>query len=131
MASFDDTGATSAENKSTYVLEEGDYTLYLGNSVTNALENPLGTYSVEQTRKVEQLHEYCAPNDLVTRLHDDGTYETLPTASSDTATKPASSNTAVRTVPETIITGCDVLAENATIDDFFAQMSEKSLSLLW
>lgn len=127
MASFDDTGATGAENKSAYVLEEGDYTLYLGNSVTNALENPLGTYSVEQTRKVEQLHEYCAPTDLVTRLRDDGTYETLPTVSSDTATKPDSSNTAVRTVPETVITGRDVLAGNATIDDFLAQMSEKEL----
>ena len=128
MASFDDTGATGAENKSAYVLEKGDYKLYVGNSVTNALSNPCGTYTVAETTKTRQLHAYCAPTDLEKRLRDDGSYEDLSgLAVSDTAHKPQTAESAVRTTPESVITGRDVLAGKATLDEFLAQMSEAEL----
>ncbi len=127
MASFDDLGATGSENKSAYVLEKGDYTLYVGNSVVDALENPCGAYTVTETKKTKQLHQYCAPTALEKRLRDDGSYETLPSTVTDTAIKPTVSETAVRTTPEAVITGRNVLEGKADIDSFLAQMSEKEL----
>ncbi len=77
MASYDDSGATG--NKSCYVLEEGEYNIFVGNSVKkNSLEF---TYKLDELKVVEQLSEVACPNDDNLKLMKpgakkaDGTYE--------------------------------------------------------
>lgn len=127
MASFDDMGATGEDNRSAFVLEKGDYKIYVGTDVNDALEHRCGTYSVTETKKIEQLHAYVAPTALEKRLRDDGSYEPLPTDVTDTATKPKATETATRTTPKVLLTGRDVLAGEATIDEFLSQMDNTEL----
>lgn len=73
MASYDDTGVTSAP--SAWVLEKGSYDVYVGNSVKNVTK--AGTYDVPEFTVVEQLESHLGPYKLPQRLLADGTYETL------------------------------------------------------
>ncbi|MCI8360513.1 MAG: carbohydrate-binding protein [Clostridiales bacterium] len=76
MASYDDTGKTG--HKSAYVLEKGDYKIYVGNSIKNAGEAGVRhTYAVAADTVAEQLTEQMTPIQLEKRLLADGTYETL------------------------------------------------------
>lgn len=59
MSSYDDSGVTG--HKSCYVLEAGDYNIFVGNSVRNI--EKVYTHSIEQLEVVEQLSEVCCPND--------------------------------------------------------------------
>ena len=73
MSSYDDKGDVA---KSAYVLEKGDYQVYVGNSIRNAGENgSVFTYTVDEDTITEQLSEQCAPVDLSRRLKADGTWE--------------------------------------------------------
>ena len=73
MASYDDLGKIQ---KSAYVLEKGEYTIYVGTSV-RALQ-PTLCYRMEHDTVTEQLTARCAPGQLPKRLLSDGTYEALP-----------------------------------------------------
>ena len=53
MASYDDAGKTG--NKSAWVLEAGDYTIYVGNSVRTA--EKAGVWTLDALRVTEQLTE--------------------------------------------------------------------------
>ena len=69
MASYDDLGATGY--KSAYVLEDGDYYLYVGSSVKKA--EPIcidgeKAYHIETLQLVEQLEEALAPIESFKRL---------------------------------------------------------------
>lgn len=75
MASYDDVGATSA--KSAYVLEKGDYLIYLGNFVKNVVK--AGVYTVDEFTVTEQLTAQATPYKLEKRLLADGNYEMLET----------------------------------------------------
>lgn len=73
MSSFDDEGVVA---ESAYVLEQGDYEIFVGNSIKNAGENgSIFTYTVEEDTITEQLSTQCAPTDLTRRLNADGTYD--------------------------------------------------------
>lgn len=74
MASYDDLGKVC---KSAYVLEQGDYHFYIGNSVKAAKEVPDGPMILESLRIVEQLTSKAAPHKLSKRLLADGSYEKL------------------------------------------------------
>ncbi len=74
MAAFDDLGKIA---KSAYVLEKGDYTLYVGNSVRDTEEIEAAIH-VEKDTVVEQLSSKVAPTSLKERLLSDGSYEALP-----------------------------------------------------
>ena len=75
MSSYDDVGHVK---KSAYVLEAGDYKLYLGNSIKNAGANGvLYTHKVEKTTVTEQLTEKLTAKLLEKRLKADGTYENI------------------------------------------------------
>lgn len=78
MASYDDLGATG--NKSAYVMEAGDYTVYVGNSVKNAVV--AGKHTEETLRVTEQLSELCEPTTAFDRMTYDGT-ETVGEASTE------------------------------------------------
>lgn len=77
MASYDDSNATG--HKSSYVLEEGEYNIFVGTSVRN-VQLAL-TYSLPKLKVVEKLSEVMCPNDNdLTILTPgskkvDGTYE--------------------------------------------------------
>ena len=75
MASYDDTGKCQ---KSAYILEKGDYTFHIGDSVRDTVKADY-IYTVEEEfRVVEQLTERAYPTDLEKRLCADGTYEEMP-----------------------------------------------------
>lgn len=74
LASYDDLGKIQ---KSSYVLEAGEYKLYAGTSVRNLTR--LGfVYSVTQNRVMMQLSEKLAPTLLKRRMLSDGSFELLP-----------------------------------------------------
>ena len=77
MSSYDDTGKVQ---KSAYIMEAGDYNIYVGNSIKNAGENGIRyTYQVAEDIVTEQLSEQCAPGELERRLLADGSWEELAT----------------------------------------------------
>ena len=130
MASYDDSGVTGF--KSAYVLEEGTYIFYVGDSVRNLTR--VGTYNVGKTKVVEQLSEALAPTIDFTRIkpesNDDGfaiSYEDVPNATvnwqearlATLQTPLAKSNTTYKLV--------DVLDEKCTLDEFVAQLSDEEL----
>lgn len=74
MASYDDLGKVA---ESAWVLEKGDYSLYVGNSVRDA-KKPDYIYTVTENRVVRQLTRQAAPSQLAKRMLADGSYEILP-----------------------------------------------------
>lgn len=70
MASYDDTGAVE---KSAYIMEQGEYKLFLGNSVRDTKELEY-KHMEPQTRIVKGLTCYCAPERLGKRLTASGEY---------------------------------------------------------
>ena len=77
MSSYDDLGKIQ---KSAYVMEAGDYEIYVGNSIADAGERGSAyTYQVAEDTVTEQLTEEVAPVALKQRLLADGSYEELPT----------------------------------------------------
>lgn len=74
MASFDDLGKTV---KSAFVLEEGIYVFYAGNSVRN-LKMFESVYEVQEDTVVNQAESRMKPCRLEKRLLWDGTLEELP-----------------------------------------------------
>lgn len=76
MASYDDIGCVQ---KSAYVMEAGDYKIYVGNSVRDAKQIAY-TYTLDEDVVIEQLTEYCTPNSLGKRLTASGEYIYVPNA---------------------------------------------------
>ena len=74
MASYDDLGKVA---KAAYVLEKGDYTFYVGNSVRNTVCCDY-VFCLAEDIVLEQLSTKLTPNSLKKRLLADGTYEDLP-----------------------------------------------------
>lgn len=74
IASYDDLGKVQ---KSAYLLEKGDYTFYLGNSVRNA-EKLDYVYTLSETKIVKQLTAKLVPTSLKERMTADGSMEALP-----------------------------------------------------
>lgn len=74
MASYDDLGKVA---KAAYVLEKGDYTFHVGNSVRNTL-CCADVFSLEEDRILQQLTTKLTPKGLKKRLLADGSYEQLP-----------------------------------------------------
>ncbi|MDR1427309.1 MAG: glycoside hydrolase family 3 C-terminal domain-containing protein [Bifidobacteriaceae bacterium] len=65
LASYDDAGKTG--HKSAWVLEAGDYPIYVGNSVRSAAEQ--GVFQVPALRVTEQLTETAAAKTAFDRFH--------------------------------------------------------------
>ena len=74
LASYDDLGKIQ---KSAYLLEAGEYLLYLGNSVRN-VEKLDYIYTLSETKIVEQLSAKVVPTSLKERMLADGSMEKLP-----------------------------------------------------
>ena len=74
MASYDDLGKVA---KSAYVLEAGEYGIYVGTSVRDVVKAEW-SYTVAENQVVEQLSAKLVPTKLKKRILADGTYEELP-----------------------------------------------------
>lgn len=146
MASYDDSGVTG--NKSCYVLEAGEYEIFVGNSVRNVEKVSFeagekvsdGKLVIDNTIVTEQLQEVMAPIvDLKIMKpgakKEDGTYEiTYVQASKSTVdlAKRIEEN-----LPEEMeitgdrgITFQDVRDGKATLDEFVAQLTVEEMAIL-
>ena len=80
MAGYDDTGKIAL---AAYVLEQGSYNIYVGNSIKNAGERGVcHTYIQSENQIAEQLSTKLAPTVSLKRLTASGDYETLTPAAS-------------------------------------------------
>lgn len=130
MASYDDSGATEHEN--CYVLEAGDYNIYVGPTVKELKE--AGTYTVDDLVVTEELSEVLAPTfafDVAQALLDDeGNYAmnmvraAARTADNNIEEKWDTDLEAYELTGEDagILLG-DVAAGNATMEEFISQFT--------
>lgn len=141
MASYDDGGITG--NPSCYVLEEGEYFLYMGNSVKNNKRiNVEGqnSYRIESLRVVERLEQALAPVERFTRMKPgcrktDGSYEMVyeyvPTRKFSMAERILGNLPAE--IPQTGNLGYklrDVYEKRTGMEDFIAQLTDEELATI-
>lgn len=74
MASYDDLGKVC---RSAYILEAGEYAIYIGTNVRDAVKIDF-TYVAKEDTVTEQLSQKAAPYHLQKRMLADGSYEKLP-----------------------------------------------------
>lgn len=141
MAAYDDGGYTG--HASCYVLESGEYYLYVGNSVRNAVRVPYevkDSFSLSTLRVVTQLEEAMRPVESFKRMKpgkkkDNGTYgieyEDVPKRQVSLAERIEKS--LPKTIPQTGNRGYklrDVYDKKVNIEDFVAQLSDEDLAAL-
>ena len=135
MTSYDDSGATG--HKSCYVLEAGDYVIYVGNSVRNVKD--VLTYKLDELKVVEELSEVMCPNDdNLTILRPgnkkaDGTFEKEYVPSQKPTVDMA--NRIEKNLPKSMpitgdkgITLQDVHEGKNSLDDFVAQLTVEEMA---
>ena len=133
MASFDDSGATGHRN--CYVLEAGDYTIHVGNSIRNTTECLF--FELAETVELQKLQEALAPYEKFDRMKpfcdENGRmlieYEETPLVTVDMYDRRE------QELPEEIpvtgdkgITLLDVKESRATMDEFVAQFDDEDLA---
>ena len=131
MASYDDSGATG--NKSCYVLEAGDYKIYVGTDVRSAKE--CFTYNIPDTVVVESCNEALSPVIEFERLRPDANLneskESVPTRSYSITER--IENAIPEEIPFTGDKGIkleDVRLGKNTMDEFIAQLTDEDLACL-
>lgn len=133
MASFDDSGATGHRN--CYVLEAGDYTIHVGNSIRNTTECLF--FELAETVELQKLQEALAPYEKFDRMKpfcdENGRmlieYEETPLVTVDMYDRRE------QELPEEIlvtgdkgITLLDVREGRASMDEFIAQFEDEDLA---
>lgn len=125
MKSYDDTGAIE---KSAYVMEAGEYKIYVGNSVRDAKEIEF-KYVLDADKIVKRLTEYCAPKKLGKRLTASGEYIDVP--DTDYIPKTFKSDykcekkIPVGDDPKFML--IDVAEGKVSLDDFIAQLTDDEM----
>lgn len=135
MASYDDSGCTG--HKSCYVLEKGDYKIYIGTDVRSAAY--AGCYTVPQTKVTQKLSQAMAPVKSFLRMKlnccADGT---LSMNQEETPVRTISLSERIHenlpyTYPYTGDKGyrlVDVLQGNVSMQEFLAQLTDEELACL-
>ena len=134
LASYDDSGVTG--NPHAYVLEAGEYTLYVGTDVRTA--EPAFSWKLEQLRVVRQLRALASPTADFKRLRPKAQgegfvpeYEPVPRASSHRKADILAKMP--REIPFTGDKGIrfrDVCAGKAGMDAFVAQLTPEELDAI-
>lgn len=141
LASFDDSGVTGYANS--YVLEQGMYSFYVGNSVRNAqlvTFNEEAGCQIPETKVVYKCEEACAPTEEFIRLTNAGIsekqcyrpgYEKVPVKTIDLAER------IEKNLPEQLeITGNKgltlqmVAKGSCSMEAFIAQLTKEELATL-
>lgn len=126
MASFDDMGDVE---KSAYVLEKGEYKIFVGTSVR---DNVCADYKyvLDEDVIVEKLNSYCAPKKLEKRLMADGTFRSVPVCAEEKQKAfPVKYHNEYKP-KDKVIELYDVDEGRATLDEFISQMSDEDLMLV-
>ncbi len=136
MHTYDDSGISGA--KSAYVMEAGDYHIYMGNSVRQAQK--VMTYTQETFRVTDQRSEVLAPTRTYRRMKPgtrkpDGTYEiqfeTVPTRTINISERIKAGLPSEMTLTgDRGISLKDVQSGRAALDDFIAQLTKEELAML-
>ncbi len=125
MASYDDTGVTG--HCSAWVMEAGDYTIYVGNSVKNVVV--AGVYTLPETKVTAQFTAKMTPVSLPERLLADGTYEQLKApAERLPQAAPMPEVDSVRKEYDKTITFADVVSGAHTAEELVSQMTVEELA---
>lgn len=130
MRAYDDSGVTG--NKSCYVLEAGQYIIYLGNSVSDA--TAVYVHVEDECRVVERCTQAIAPTKSFERIKagEKGMeYEEVPTA--EYTMKERVTSSLPKEIPYTGDKGIkleDVRTGKNTIEEFVAQLSDTDLCCL-
>ena len=134
-ASYDDSGKTG--NKSCYVLEEGNYSVFVGNNVRDAVK--VYNFTLEKLMIINTLSEVCAPKNKLLRMvattNGDGEitkdFENAPLSTTNLR------DIILKNLPEEIeYTGdkgiklTDVKSGKNTLDEFIAQLSTTELEAI-
>lgn len=141
MASYDDGGFTG--NKSCYVLEAGDYELYIGNSIRSAERVALdgkAAFRLPELAVVERLEEAAAPVERFSRIKPgerkpDGTFELVreETPRRTVSLRERIASRLPEAYPQTGNRGIklkDVRAGKASLEEFVAQLSDAELATM-
>jgi len=124
MASYDDLGKLQ---KSAYVLEQGEYAFYLGNSVRNTQKLDY-VYSVEEPFRVtQQLSVQSEAWLLEKRMRSDGSFEMLELGALRKPSYPQKLPFIPRMATDKTIKLDAVARGEATMDDFIAQLDRDYL----
>lgn len=135
MASYDDSGCTG--NKSCYVLEAGEYRVYIGTDVRSAAL--AGSYAVAQTTVTQRLTEAMAPVKPFSRMKlVEGSDASLSVAQEDVPVRTVSLQQRIldhRPVgqPYTGDQGyrlSGVLSGEVSMQDFIGQLSDEELACI-
>ena len=127
MASYDDLGKLKM---SAYVLEQGEYTFFVGNNCRNLTAADYRYTVNEKFIVVSQLTQKCAPNKLEKRLLADGNFEALPSFEiKEYDIKPFVNDATLpeREKPYMLI---DVANGQITIEQFLTQLTQNELIAL-
>ena len=121
MASYDDLGKIA---ESAYVLEKGDYKVFIGNSVRNLTDTDY-IYSLAENKITEQLAAHCRPHELERRMLADGSFENMP---SFPTVRPHASRPEYTYKPtDKPFMLMDVYEGKQSLDDFICQMTDDEL----
>jgi beta-glucosidase len=134
FASYDDSGVTG--HKSCFLLEQGEYKLYVGENVRDA--NLGFSFKLNDALILEQLHEALAPVESFERMKPvakesgyDIEWENVPTQTISELDRVK--NEIPQEIGKNDYSGIklnDVLKGNNSIDEFIAQMSDDELACL-
>ena len=122
FGSFDDLGKIV---KSAFILEQGEYTVTVGNSVRDCAA--VFTFTLGNDIICRRCHSYMAPRELPERLTADGTMEKLPAAVP--VKHPPKRYKLKQSAPEVPLSFTDAL-QNDQLDAFIAGMSDHDLAYL-
>ena len=127
MASYDDIGDVQ---KSAYILEAGEYKIFVGNSIRNVTELEY-KYVLTENVITQQLTEYCAPQSLGKRLTASGEYISVPDKKI-TQKKFACEYQCEEKIPapEEIKPLMSVYLGEISLDDFIAQLTDEEMMRL-
>ncbi len=121
FASFDDIGRLC---KSAYILEQGDYYVYVGNSVRSIQKLDFKITVEENPRIVKQLESRCAPTTAFMRLNASGELENIEASKLKNDYPVRKPNKAK--APDKIAY-LDLIGNDISVDSFIAQMSDDAL----
>ena len=119
FGSFDDLGKVA---KSAFILEQGKYTVSIGNNVRDTKEAL--TFTLDTNIICRRCHSYMAPSMLKERLTANGTMESLPAAPQ--VKRPVKRYALKATAPESAFPLATALEENR-LDEFMASLSDEEI----
>ena len=123
MASYDDTGLWQ---KSAYILEGGEYGIYIGTNVRDTIL--CHTYRVEEPfRLVRQLTERCCCVALPRKMLPDGSFEELPMKGMPRPQEFPNPPAVTAAPPEKPVKFDAVADGEVSLDSFIAQMKNSQL----